>query len=88
MVVELKDKLEAVTVAEEKQTASKAGVEADVVSALTNLGYDGRQAESAVAEGKRAAGVASFEKLLKAALQALAAPQGQSARSGSPERGL
>jgi holliday junction DNA helicase RuvA len=87
MVVELKDKLEAVTLAEEKQTASKAGVEADVVSALTNLGYDGRQAESAVAEGKRAAGVASFEKLLKAALQALAAPKGQSARSASPERG-
>src|SRR6476620_7549563 len=32
MVVELKDKLEAVTVAEEKQPVSKAGVEADVVS--------------------------------------------------------
>ena len=83
MVVELKDKLEAVTVAEEKQPASKAGAEADVVSALTNLGYDGRQAESAVAEGKRAAGTASFEKLLKAALQALAAPKGQGARSGA-----
>jgi holliday junction DNA helicase RuvA len=83
MVVELKDKLEAVTVAEEKQPTSKAGVEADVVSALTNLGYDGRQAESAVAEGKRAAGVTSFEKLLKAALQALAAPKGQGARSGT-----
>jgi Holliday junction resolvasome RuvABC DNA-binding subunit len=69
-----------VTVAEEKQPASKAGVEADVVSALTNLGYDGRQAESAVAEGKRAAGTASFEKLLKAALQALAGPKETSAR--------
>jgi Holliday junction DNA helicase RuvA len=83
MVVELKDKLEAVTVAEEKQPTSKAGVEADVVSALTNLGYDGRQAESAVAEGKRTAGVANFEKLLKAALQALATPKGQGARSGA-----
>ena len=83
MVVELKDKLEAVTVAEEKQPTSKAGVEADVISALTNLGYDGRQAESAVAEGKRAAGVANFEKLLKAALQALATPKGQGARSGA-----
>src|SRR5215510_7089624 len=83
MVVELKDKLEAVTVAEEKQPASKAGVEADVISALTNLGYDGRLAESAVAEGKREAGTTSFEKLLKAALQALSAPKGQSARSGS-----
>ena len=83
MVVELKDKLEAVTVAEEKVSASKAGVEADVVSALTNLGYDGRQAENAVAEGKHGVGTASFEKLLKAALQALSAPKGQSALSGS-----
>jgi len=80
MVVELKDKLKGVTVAEEKQTASKADVEADVISALTNLGYDGRQAESAVAEGKRAAGAGSFEKLLKAALQALAGPKEKSAK--------
>jgi len=80
MVVELKDKLETVTATEEKQPASKAGVEADVVSALTNLGYDGRQAESAVAEGKRAEGTASFEKLLKAALQVLAGPKEAPAR--------
>src|SRR6476646_4382426 len=45
LVVELKDKLEAVTIAEEKLPASRAGVEADVISALTNLGYDGRVAE-------------------------------------------
>ena len=83
MVVELKDKLEAVTIAEEKLPASKAGVEADVVSALTNLGYDGRTAENAVAESKRSAGVASFEKLLKAALQELSAPRSQSAQSSS-----
>lgn len=81
MVVELKDKLEAVTVAEEKLAPSKAGVEADVVSALTNLGYDGRTAESAVTEAKRSAGANSFEKLLKAALQELSAPQGKSARA-------
>ncbi len=83
IVLELRDKLDAVTIAEEKQPASKAGVEADVVSALTNLGYDGRTAESAVAEAKRTAGTASFEKLLKAALQALSAPKGQGARSGA-----
>jgi Holliday junction DNA helicase RuvA len=82
MVVELKDKLEAVTIAEDKQLASKAGVEADVVSALTNLGYDGRTAESAVAEGKRSVGTASFEKLLKAALQELSAPKGLAASTG------
>jgi holliday junction DNA helicase RuvA len=82
MVVELKDKLEAVAIAEEKLPASKAGVEADVVSALTNLGYDGRAAENAVAEGKRSVGVSSFEKLLKAALQELSG-QGKQAAAGS-----
>src|SRR5713226_5273953 len=50
-------------IVEEKSPASKAGIEADVVSALTNLGYDGRVAEGAVADAKRSAGVASFEKL-------------------------
>jgi Holliday junction DNA helicase RuvA len=83
MVVELKDKLEAVTIAEEKLPASKAGVEADVVSALTNLGYDGRIAESAAADAKRSVGIASFEKLLKAALQELSGPQGKHAAAGS-----
>lgn len=82
MVVELKDKLEAVAIIEEKVVVtSPAGVEADVVSALVNLGYDGRSAEGAVAEGKREAGTASFEKLLKAALQTLTAPKGRAART-------
>src|SRR5713226_9457029 len=74
MVVELKDKLEAVAIESERPAASSpAGVEADVVSALVNLGYDGRTAESAVGEAKREAGSSNFEKLLRAALQALSA---------------
>ena len=84
MVVELKDRLEIVTAeAEKPAAASPAGVEADVISALVNLGYDGRAAEGAVGEAKRAAGTANFEKLLRAALQSLTAPKGRSARSGS-----
>ena len=84
MVVELKDRLEIVAIeAERPAAASPAGVEADVISALVNLGYDGRTAEGAVGEAKRAAGAASFEKLLRAALQSLTAPKGRSARSGS-----
>jgi len=76
MVVELKDKLETVVVAGEKPAAaSPAGVEADVVSALINLGYEQRAAESAVSEAKRTAGTANFEKLLRAALHGLSAPQ-------------
>ena len=84
MVVELKDRLEVVAIeAETPAAASPAGVEADVISALVNLGYDVRAAEDAVGEAKRTAGTANFEKLLRAALRSLTAPKGRSARSGS-----
>jgi Holliday junction resolvasome RuvABC DNA-binding subunit len=82
MVVELKDKLEAVAVETEKPAASSpAGIEADVISALVNLGYDGRAAETAVGGAKREAGAGNFEKLLRGALQSLSAPKGRAARS-------
>ena len=55
--------------------------EADVVSALVNLGYDARTAESAVGEAKRQAGTTHFEKLLRATLQALSAPKGRANRA-------
>jgi holliday junction DNA helicase RuvA len=82
MVVELKDRLEAVAVeAEKPAVSSPAGVEADVISALVNLGYDSRAAESAVGEAKREAGAGNFEKLLRGALQSLSAPKGRAART-------
>src|SRR6202165_5403393 len=82
MVVELKDKLDAVTVEAERPAASSpAGIEADVVSALVNLGYDARAAGGAVAEAKRAAETSNFEKLLRATLQGLSAPKGRSAKT-------
>jgi Holliday junction DNA helicase RuvA len=82
MVVELKDKLDAVVVEAGKPAAvvSVAGVPEDVVSALVNLGYEQRAAESAVAEAKREAGTNNFEKLLRASLQALSATKGRAAR--------
>jgi Holliday junction DNA helicase RuvA len=81
MVVELKDKLEGVAVETERPAASSApGIEADVISALVNLGYDGRAAETAVAEAKHEAGASNFEKLLRGALQSLSAPKGRAAR--------
>src|ERR1700674_4299643 len=84
IIVELKDKLEAVAIEAQKPVASSpAGAEADVVSALVNLGYDARAAESAVVEAKHKAGISSFEKLLRAALQALSAPKGRSARGAA-----
>ena len=82
IVVELKDKLEAVAIeAAKPMAASPAGVEADVISALVNLGYDSRSAENAVGEAKREVGTANFEKLLRAALQSLSAPKGRAART-------
>jgi holliday junction DNA helicase RuvA len=82
MVVELKDKLEGVAAeADRPMAASPAGTVADVVSALVNLGYDGRTAESAVSEAKREAGTGNFEKLLRASLQALTQPKSRAARS-------
>jgi Holliday junction resolvasome RuvABC DNA-binding subunit len=48
-----------------------------------NLGYDTRNSESAVAEAKREAGAANFEKLLRATLQVLSAPKGRSSRAGA-----
>jgi holliday junction DNA helicase RuvA len=83
MVVELRDKLEAVVVmeAERPATSSPAGVEADVVSALINLGYEARVAEKAVEEARKESGAANFEKLLRAALQALSQSKGRAART-------
>jgi holliday junction DNA helicase RuvA len=76
MVLELRDKLETVSFEAEKPSpASPAGVEADVKSALLNLGYDERTADAALSEAKHEAGAANFEKLLRVTLAALSAPQ-------------
>jgi holliday junction DNA helicase RuvA len=81
MVVELKDKLEAVVIEVERPAASSpAGVEADVVSALVNLGYETRIAEKAVEEARKETGAGNFEKLLRGALQALSQSKGRAAR--------
>jgi Holliday junction DNA helicase RuvA len=73
IVVELRDKLAKLeaTPSEAERPASRSQLDADVLSALENLGYDLRTTEKALAEAKRAAGTATFETLLKAALQSL-----------------
>lgn len=79
MVVELKDKLEAVAIEHERPApSSPAGAQADVVSALVNLGYEQRAAEKAVQDARREAGAADFENLLRAALQILSRSVSQS----------
>src|ERR1035438_6003542 len=82
MVVELKDRLEAISVEVERPAASSpAGMDADIVSALVNLGYEARAAESAVADARRETAEPNFEKLLRASLQSLSAPKGRAART-------
>src|SRR5271155_3764415 len=84
MVVELKDRLEAVVLESQKPAvASPAGAEADVISALVNLGYDQRAAESAASEAKHEVGTTNFEKLLRAALQSLSVPKGRTTHAGA-----
>jgi Holliday junction DNA helicase RuvA len=73
MVVELKDRLDAIGAEVMMKPTARPGaavtdVEADVLSALVNLGYDARAAEEAVTAGQKIVGAADFEKLLRAAL--------------------
>jgi holliday junction DNA helicase RuvA len=70
MVVELRDKLVAVEVPEAGKPATRSQQEADVASALVNLGYDARSVEKAVEKARADAG-ADFEGLLRAALHIL-----------------
>jgi Holliday junction DNA helicase RuvA len=85
IVVELRDKLAAVDVPEAGKPATRSQLEADVASALVNLGYDERSVERAI-EKARGAGGADFEVLLRGALQILGTSAMQkSARAGREE---
>jgi Holliday junction DNA helicase RuvA len=70
MVVELKDKVRELAATLPEKAAS-AGADADVVSALVNLGYKAAQAERAVAEVRRERPAAPFNELLRASLNRL-----------------
>jgi holliday junction DNA helicase RuvA len=82
IVVELRDRLAAMEAPEAARPTSRSGLEADVVSALLNLGYDRRAAEKAVEEAQRNGGGASFEVLLRATLQQLSRAAQKGARAG------
>lgn len=82
MVVELRDKLAAVDVPGSGKPATRSQLEADVGSALINLGYDARAVEKAI-EKARSVHSADFEDLLRGSLQILgAAAMQKSAHSG------
>ena len=85
IVVELRDKLAAVDIPGAGKPATKSQLEADVASALVNLGYDDRSVENAIAKS-RGAGSADFESLLRAALQILGgSAMHKAARAGLEE---
>ena len=85
IVVELRDKLAAIDVTAPGKTATGSQLEADVSSALVNLGYDARAVENAV-EKARGTGGADFETLLRTSLQILGSSAMQkSARAGRDE---
>jgi len=82
IVLELRDKLAAVDIPEPEQVsaAGRTQLEADVISALLNLGYDRRVAEKAVADVVAGETSESFEAVLRATLQQLSSPAQKSAR--------
>jgi Holliday junction DNA helicase RuvA len=71
MVLELRDKLPAITGEEPAAPAAEAlaPVEQDVLSALLNLGCGRPQAEAAVRKAKAAGAAADFEPLFRRALE-------------------
>jgi Holliday junction DNA helicase RuvA len=72
MVVELRDKLAAIAAHEEpEKPSSRPQLEADVISALENLGYDRRSAERASEAARKSGAGKHFEDLLKESLQHL-----------------
>jgi Holliday junction DNA helicase RuvA len=86
IVLELRDKLAAVDVPGAGKPATRSQLEADVASALVNLGYELRVVEKAVEKARGAHG-AEFEELLRAALQILGASAMQkSAQAGAKEQ--
>jgi Holliday junction DNA helicase RuvA len=68
MVLELRDKLPAVT-GEEPEAATLSPIDQDVLSALLNLGCARPQAESAVRKAKAAGVATEFEPLFRRALE-------------------
>jgi Holliday junction DNA helicase RuvA len=71
LVVELRDKVRELAADLPVPSTSSGGADADVVSALLNLGYKAAQAERAVGEVRRERPQASFNELLRASLNRL-----------------
>ncbi|HEY0510399.1 MAG TPA: Holliday junction branch migration protein RuvA [Thermoanaerobaculia bacterium] len=71
MVLELREKMLALTAELPERSAAAAPADQDVVSALVNLGYKASQAERAVADVRREKPDGAFNELLRASLNRL-----------------
>jgi Holliday junction DNA helicase RuvA len=85
IVLELRDKLAALEGPGRAPVvpAGRTQIEADVISALVNLGYDQRIAEKIIEETGGSSSAKDFESLLRITLQALSRPMKKSAHSGA-----
>jgi Holliday junction DNA helicase RuvA len=85
IVLELRDKLAAMEAPELRPVPrpGRTQLDADVISALANLGYDERVAEKAVEDARAGSGEVGFESLLRATLQLLSRPLQKGARGGA-----
>ena len=79
IVVELREKFAAEEPAGATKPVTRTQLEADVSSALINLGYENRLVERAIEEARRKTGATDFEGLLRSSLQLLAAGKTQKA---------
>jgi Holliday junction DNA helicase RuvA len=71
LALELKDKMPAVLVGEDREAAPSHSLKDDLVSALANLGYSRPEAEKGVARALDAQPEGRFEDLLRRSLRAL-----------------
>jgi Holliday junction DNA helicase RuvA len=72
LVLELRDKFPKAGPSAAPTVSQPSGIEAQVISALTNLGYRPSEAQKAAADAQKAAPQASVAELVKRALRALA----------------
>jgi holliday junction DNA helicase RuvA len=82
IVVELRDKFALIEPSGSQKPVTKTQLEADVASALVNLGYEARTVDRAIEEAQRKTAPSDFDTVLRASLQILAGNAARKAAGG------
>ena len=82
IVVELRDKFALIEPSGFQKPVTKTQLEADVASALVNLGYEPRAVDKAIEEAQRKTAPGDFDTVLRASLQILAGNAARKAAGG------